>query len=157
MKVMNVINCRNFAICCGHATANESIAHPNTLDKNTQMQFYLAQGYVNVSNGVKDYDLPLREWFDLSEFKNDSKLTYTTNEQGCAWVLILPENNTDEYTVTSVSDGTVSAAANSFLLVTDGEKVKANGLKLKHLNYVPLDKDVVIELNGGSVHKFTVK
>ncbi len=157
MKVMNLVQCRGFAICCGHATAHESIVHPNTLKGNTQMQFYLAQGYVNVSNNIVNYNLPTREWFDLSEFKNDKKITYTTNEQGCTWMLVLPHNNVDEYVVHNVTDGKVLAKENSFLLVTDGDQVIANGVKLKHLNYVPLDKDVAVKLNGGIVHQFTIK
>jgi hypothetical protein len=157
MRVMNLVQCRDFAICFGAATANDSIVHPNTLQGNTQMQFYLAHGYVNVSNGVVNYDLPLKEWFDLSEFKNDKKITYSTNEQGCTWIVILPKNNTDEYTVANVTSGQVNAAENSFLLITNGDKVTVNGVKLRQFNYVPLDKNVMVELNGGEVHKFTIK
>ena len=155
MKIFNSINCRGFNLCFGYASAGEVVTHPNTVTNNTQNQFYLVDGSVNVSNGTTNFDLPLKEWKDLSQFKDDKILTYTVGDDGCSWIILLPSPKTDEYTVTAVSDGTVTAQADSFLLVTEGESVTMNGTKLKHLNYVPLSKDIAVVANGGKVHKFT--
>ena len=157
MKIFNAITCRGFNICYGYASPNEVVIHPNTLPNNTQNQFYLVDGSVNVSNGNVNYDLPLKQWFDLSEFKNDKLLTYTVGNNGCSWILILPSPNADEYTVANVNDGAINAETNSFLLVTEGESVTINGTKLKHLNYVPLNNNVNLVKNNGAVHKFTKK
>ena len=157
MKIFNAISCRGFNICYGYASPNEVVVHPNLLPDNTQNQFYLVDGSVNVSNGNVNYDLPLKQWKDLSEFKNDRILTYNVGSFGCSWVLILPSPNADEYVVSEVTDGTIPASENSFLLVTEGENVTMNGKKLKQLNYVPITQSINLITNNGKVHKFTKK
>lgn len=153
MKIFNSIECTNFYICYGYASPNEVVTHPNTAPGNTQNQFYLVDGSVNVSNGTTNYDLPHKQWKDLSEFKTDRILTYTVGNNGCSWVIILPKNNTDEYTVTAVDDGTVNSETDAGLLVTEGESVTMNGTTLKQLNYAPLTKNITVAKNGGVVHK----
>ena len=153
MKIFNAIPCRGFNICYGYASPNEVVRHPNTALNNTQNHFYLVDGSVSVTNGTTTYDLPLKEWKDLSEFKTDKILTYTVGINGCSWVIILPTPNEDEYTVTEVTDSTVSAQSNAYLLVTEGENVTMNGHKMNQLNYAPLDKSITIVTNGGKVHK----
>jgi hypothetical protein len=155
MKIFNAIECKEFNICFGYASPGEVVRHPNTLPNNTQNQFYLVDGSVSVTNGTTTINLPYKQWQDLSQFKNEKVLTYTVGNDGCSWVIILPKNAADEYTITEVSDGAVNAEANSGLLVTEGETVVMNNTTLKPLNYVPLTKTVNVIKNNGVVHKLT--
>lgn len=153
MKIFNSIECKHFNICYGYASPGEVVTHPNTSVHNTQNQFYLVDGNVNVSNGTTNYDLPHKKWKDLSEFKNDRILTYTVGDGGCSWVIILPKVNATEYTVTEVSDGVIAAEEGAYLIITEGENVTMNGITLKQLNVVPLDKNITLVKNNGNVHK----
>jgi len=153
MKIFNSIECKDFYICYGYASPNETVTHPNTAVGNTQNQFYLVDGSVNVSNGSTNYDLPSKDWKDLKEFKTDRILTYTVGDNGCSWVIILPKVNATEYTVTEVNDGTVNQEDNAYLIVTEGDGVTMNGTTLKQLNVVPLNKNITLVKNGGKVHK----
>jgi len=153
MKIFNAISCRDFNICYGYASPGEVVTHPNTILNNTQNQFYLVDGSVNVSNGTTNYDLPYKQWKDLKEFKTDRILTYTVGNDGCSWVIILPKVNTTEYTMTEINDGVIPAEKGAFLFVTEGESVTMNGTTLKQLNVVPLNKAITLVKNGGKVHK----
>ena len=153
MKIFNSITGSKFSICYGYASPGEIVTHPNTLPGNTQNQFYLVDGSVNVSNGTTNYDLPSKEWKDLKEFKTDRILTYTVGNDGCSWVLILPNINATEYTITEVNDGVIPAEEGASLLITEGESVTMNGTTLKQLNVVPLNKNITLVKNGGKVHK----
>lgn len=153
MKIFNSITCRDFVLCYGYASPSETVTHPNTADGNTQNQFYLVDGSVNVSNGTTNYDLPSKQWKDLSEFKDNRILTYTVGSNGCAWVIVLPKVNATEYTMTEVDDGVIPAESGASLIVTEGESVTMNGSTLKQLNVVPLNKAITLVKNGGKVHK----
>jgi hypothetical protein len=153
MKIFNSLECSNFYICYGYASPGEVVTHPNTAVGNTQNQFYLVDGSVNVSNGTTNYDLPHKQWKDLKEFKTDRILTYTVGNDGCSWVIILPKVNATEYTMTEVNDGVIPAEEGASLLVTEGESVTMNGATLKQLNVVPLNKAITLVKNGGKVHK----
>jgi hypothetical protein len=157
MRIMQHIGCRGFSICFGRVGPNGIVRHPNSMPNNTQNQFYLVEGSVHVADeALNEINLPIKQWQDLSSFKNSSRLTYTVGPNGCSWVLILPQPNDKEYDVEMIeSDGVVPQQDNSFLLITEGEEVTFNGLQTKQLNYAMLTKDINVVRNGGVVAKFT--
>ena len=158
MKIMQTIECKDFNLCVGHASPGETVEHPNSRDKFRTMQLIFIHGSATVTDGTTTDTITSGSWKDMSKFKNSHKLIYSVGDQGITWKVILPKNNTDEYTVEDVADNSVvSAQANSFILVTNGNDVTVNGKKLKDGNVIRLSKNLRVSLNGGVVHKFTVK
>jgi len=155
MKIFNAIMCRGFTICYGFASPGEIVRHPNSLPNNTQNKFYMVDGNVHMTDGTNEVDMPLKQWYDLTSYKNSKVLTYTVGDKGCSWVLILPTPNEDEYNVELVENGVINADLNSMLLVTEGENVTFNNMKMKNLNYTILDKNITVAKNGGVVTKIT--
>lgn len=158
MKIMQTIECKDFNLCVGHASPGETVEHPNSRDQFRTMQLIFIHGGATVTDGTTTDTITSGAWKDMSKFKNSHKLTYSVGDQGITWKVILPKNNTDEYTVENVADNSVvSAQADSFILVTNGNDVTVNGKKIKDGNVVRLTKNLRVNLNGGRVDKFTVK
>lgn len=143
MIFQSLITTRNYFVCYGRLSSNETYLHANNIEGSINQFLYLAEGSgVAKCEGKEDIPLPHKQIANVYGFKN-LPITYQAEENGGLWIAINPMKVTTEFeyelintpqTRTYVSD---DVDINILCLENN---VLCNGKQVDQLKYVRLTK-----------------
>lgn len=97
MIFQSLITTRNYLICYGRLSPNETYHHPNNVEGSINQFLYLAEGSgVARSDGKEDIQLPHKQITSVYSFKK-LPINYQSDDNGGLWIAVNPLRTTTEF------------------------------------------------------------
>ncbi len=132
------IICRGFTLCCGSATANETLNAPNIGGGKFNHYVYVYLGGGVVSNGVEYITMNEGTLTDLSQFAG-APIQYKSFPEGGIWVAINPVPDSKRYDgrlLTGPVTESITGDGSEMFVISFEKKIQCNDVDVNPLDYV---------------------